>query len=440
MPNLLDWITANLIFVLGAAGIIGLGIVLFAVHGIRSRKKSTYSKIEDKDFDELLPRRTGIKSGSAPEAEARESRSADSDERAESGSAMPKRITGPGNEYKEMEAITSVGRSDSPSRPTRIDSSDPISKSKNAEATSAPTAEPDNSEKAYPSELSAPGILHGRPPSPAEKVEFAVFTPKRIAPKSSFILDVWAYLPHQYPDIMEIGQSLGRDTPLARKPGVAVERGSILTIRTEIHELEVPEPVETIPWDGSPINASFIVNVPEGIGIGSRPGKVLVAYQGVTIAKIVFLITVAAESYFGYTDRSKSFHPRTAFASYASENRDEVLSRLQGMKKIAPDLEVFIDSISLRSGQNWLAKLEEHVPSKDIFYLFWSRPAARSEWVEREWRLALQKRGIEYIDPVPLEEPDFVPPPHELAALHFNDAYLAYIAYERLKKRNLGLN
>ncbi len=101
------------------------------------------------------------------------------------------------------------------------------------------------------------------------------------------------------------------------------------------------------------------------------------------------------------------------------------------MKKIAPNLDVFIDVFSLRSGQNWLCKLAEHVPNKDIFYLFWSQPAADSQWVKREWRLALLKRGINYIDIVPLDEPDRVPPPQELSSLHFSDAYIPHINYER---------
>jgi hypothetical protein len=104
------------------------------------------------------------------------------------------------------------------------------------------------------------------------------------------------------------------------------------------------------------------------------------------------------------------------------------------MKKVAPDLDVFVDVLSLRSGDNWQQKLEEHVPTKDTFYLFWSQHASRSEWVEREWRLALVRRGISYIDPVPLELPDAVPPPSELTALHFSDPYLVYIDLAR--KRN----
>ncbi|WP_459873215.1 TIR domain-containing protein, partial [Endothiovibrio diazotrophicus] len=90
----------------------------------------------------------------------------------------------------------------------------------------------------------------------------------------------------------------------------------------------------------------------------------------------------------------------------------------------------------LRSGQDWRRKLEEQVPNKDIFYLFWSQSASCSEWVEREWRIALSKRGIRYIDPVPLEGPEYAPPPLELSSLHFNDAYLAYISYARMKQES----
>ena len=70
---------------------------------------------------------------------------------------------------------------------------------------------------------------------------------------------------------------------------------------------------------------------------------------------------------------------------------------------------------------------EKEAPSKDIFYLFWSKSAALSEWVEKEWRLALLRRGLDYIDPIPLEEPEHAPPPKELSKLHFSDAYLSYI-------------
>ena len=39
---------------------------------------------------------------------------------------------------------------------------------------------------------------------------------------------------------------------------------------------------------------------------------------------------------------------------------------------------------------------------------------------------ALEKRGLGFIDPVPLESPQLSPPPVELASKHFNDPWLAF--------------
>jgi hypothetical protein len=117
---------------------------------------------------------------------------------------------------------------------------------------------------------------------------------------------------------------------------------------------------------------------------------------------------------------------KSAFASYASENRDEVLGRIQGMLKILPDLDVFLDVASLRSGEKWESRLREEIVARDVLYLFWSLAASQSTWVEREWRTALAMKGVDFISPVPLVSPVKVPPPSELACLHFNEWTLAY--------------
>ena len=86
-----------------------------------------------------------------------------------------------------------------------------------------------------------------------------------------------------------------------------------------------------------------------------------------------------------------------------------------------PDLDVFLDVLSLRSGDLWQQRIREEVSIRDVFYLFWSLAARNSRWVETEWRTALNVRGLEYIDPVPLQSASVAPPPPELAALHFNE-------------------
>lgn len=86
-----------------------------------------------------------------------------------------------------------------------------------------------------------------------------------------------------------------------------------------------------------------------------------------------------------------------------------------------PQLDLFLDVVSLRSGERWKERVHEEIASRDAFYLFWSMAASTSQWVASEWRLALETRGLDYISPVPLVSPSAVPPPQELASLHFND-------------------
>jgi TIR domain len=292
----------------------------------------------------------------------------------------------------------------------------------------APTGE-------YEKEPEYPTTVGRSPSSPSEKVEFAVFAPAGVRPNSAFVLDVWAYLRDQYPFVKEMAKEVGMKV-LGRKASVSLARGSRLTIRIDIAGLEVHKPRETIEWDGEATNASFTIKVPPKTKIGTYPGSALIKYQSMTIAKVKFIISVAYYDHPEYLDRTdKLMYVRTAFASYASTDREEVLHRIQGMKSIVPYIDIFLDQLSLHSGQNWRTKLEEHVPTKDIFYLFWSEAAARSKWVKREWRLALDRRGLDYISPVPLEEPDRVPPPKELAALHFSDPVLRNVVYERLKRQ-----
>ncbi len=77
-------------------------------------------------------------------------------------------------------------------------------------------------------------------------------------------------------------------------------------------------------------------------------------------------------------------------------------------------------------GEDWRKRLRREILSRDIFFLFWSLAASKSTSVEKEWRAALDGKGLDFISPVPLVSPEKVPPPKELASLHFNEWTLAF--------------
>ena len=101
-------------------------------------------------------------------------------------------------------------------------------------------------------------------------------------------------------------------------------------------------------------------------------------------------------------------------------------------KSIRPDLDIFFDVESLRSGEDWEQKLYSAISARDLLYLCWSHFARESRWVEAEWRYALKTKGPDAIEPIPLEMPDECPPPEELRQKHFSDRLLYIIRYTSL--------
>jgi hypothetical protein len=114
---------------------------------------------------------------------------------------------------------------------------------------------------------------------------------------------------------------------------------------------------------------------------------------------------------------------RTAFASYASEDRPRVADRVASLR-IAAGLDIFLDCLALRPSEQWKTRLAYEIRERHLFMLFWSEHAAQSSWVEWEWRTALADKGIEAMQAHPLDPWPRAPLPRELEALHFGDPFM----------------
>jgi serine/threonine-protein kinase len=268
-------------------------------------------------------------------------------------------------------------------------------------------------------------------PAAGDRVHFSVTAPLQSAVGEWFVICLWAHLEKQRAQMQAAAaQFHQRAFAEATKGPVAVRRGVTLHVHLEGDELLIDEPDDAFVWDGSLASATFRVAVPPGSAPGRRACKASIYAEGVRIARIDFEVHAGANTAPAGPLPAVTQSYRSAFASYATADRPAVAARLQGVRTAAPDLEVFMDVLSLRAGQNWEEEIRRRIPASEVFYLFWSENAARSEWVEREWRLALAAKGADFIDPIPLVSPALAPPPAELAHLHFNDALLAFLPAE----------
>lgn len=271
-------------------------------------------------------------------------------------------------------------------------------------------------------------LLAEMPMPITDHVNFSVTGTSLVVPGKSYLLDVWAHLDDQRQEVIRRAKEAYQegDTRIETKGPVRVARGAILTVNLRIPDFIVKQAEDTILWVGQIGNARFRIGVPENAGLGRHEGTITVSLDGIQIAVLRFDLEVGLEESRVGQLQARERRVRSAFASYASEDRDRVAARLQGMRKALPELDLFWDVVSLRSGEFWRKRLKDEIARRDIFYLFWSIAASRSKWVKTEWNTALEIRGIEFIDPVPLDPPDLAPPPKKLAQLHFNAWELAY--------------
>lgn len=280
------------------------------------------------------------------------------------------------------------------------------------------------------------GEIRGSLPLPStmmDNVHFSVSSPPTVVAGASFLVEVWAHLAMQRSAVLRrVRASAGSGDVLLHSRGpVKVARGTVLTVQMAVEGLLLDDAQDTIFWEGEIGNAQFRAHVPEDALSGSRQGMARVYIDGLQIARIYFAIEIGDTLTAPDELSARVERHRRAFASYASNDRDGVLARVQGMQKVMPHLDIFLDVLSLRSGQDWEHELTTVIPASDVFYLFWSEHARRSTWVEKEWRCALSTRGLDFIDPVPLSPPDVAPPPPELAGKHFNDWVLAFMRGQR---------
>jgi uncharacterized protein YegL len=310
---------------------------------------------------------------------------------------------------------------------------------KTAADTTAP-GDPDASIKLPP-----PPVIQGfeetqklSPLAPEEKldrVHFSVTSPSMVSPATPFLIKVWAHLEQDRQAVIRRAHEATKAEIFIESKGpFRILRGTFVSVRLSVEGLIIEYPEDVLLWEGEIGSAAFSVLVPPDTRKGPRRGLAVIRINDLEITRLYFIIEVGSEASPAQPISTREQRHRKAFASYASADRDEVLPRIQGIQKAG--LEVFFDVFSLRSGQYWEQELWKEIPSKDIFYLFWSDNARKSTWVEKEWRCALQTRGLDFIDPVPLVSPEKVPPPPELATKHFNDWILAFMSAYKSTMQN----
>ncbi len=269
---------------------------------------------------------------------------------------------------------------------------------------------------------------------PNNLMAFGVSHPTTIATDQAFQIRAWIF-PPQMRDALrqQITSDPKHPAELQDHGATRVEKGSQITLRLHADNARVEPSTQQLIWTGALASVPFRLTPSGGPKGALITGKCTISASGLRIGTVFFEVPIQANASDPASRLQAARLIETAFASYASQDRRDVLPRIQGIEKLG--VRVKMDVRDFVAGGNFPQEIKSAIDSSDTLYLFWSRNAERSRWVEREWRYGLTQKGIDFIDPVPLVDPRRVRPPKELAeSKHFNDWVLAYLAYEAAAK------
>ena len=256
------------------------------------------------------------------------------------------------------------------------------------------------------------------------RVQFSALVPKRFIKGEYSMIDITVY-EDEFRQVVDraIAESDTEVKEVSASPRDVAQNTDIRIVLFS-PDIELEDCDETQTWRGGYLKYNFPVNVPNTYAKRQALFTATVYFNDVIATKLKFIVncSTAIEQKLELIREDVL----SAFVSYASQDRRDVATIIQGMKKARPDMNVFFDVESLRSGEDWESALRREIERRDILYLCWSHHARASKWVEHEWRYALENKGLDAIEPIPLVSPAECPPPEELKSKHFNDTALLY--------------
>lgn len=280
-------------------------------------------------------------------------------------------------------------------------------------APSSPAAHPSTTARSLALQ---PQPLAARAPSP-HSLQFDAWTTPAVAPGRTATIDLWVARVEQADVVAQLAHA---DRLPAAESAVIEGRAPPLLVQLRIDGVLSAPGAQGAQWSGQPLRVRFQVPVPAHALPGLHAARVRLGVGGLPIGELSFML--ALQSGAPATGTLEDAHAarrmlHSAYASFDPSDRDAVLQALEPLRQLAPDLDVYLGAPQLRSTTSWRQRIEAEVGQRERLFLFWSRAAADSPWVDYEWRQLLRQRGPGFIDLVLLQPPRLAPLPPELADL-----------------------
>ncbi|HNU12554.1 MAG TPA: TIR domain-containing protein [Rubrivivax sp.] len=244
-----------------------------------------------------------------------------------------------------------------------------------------------------------------------------VWTAPAVAPGAVARIDVWLARAAQ---TAEVARAAAEDEGGSADEGVIEDELPPVAVQLRIEDVLRAPVAQRIVWTEQPRRVRFEIAVPPHLASGPRAAELRLSIHGLLIGELGFVLGVRPGAG-GATPPEETHTVRRmlhfAYAAFADTDRAAVEELLQPLAELAPDLQVHRGSAARGAGPDWRERIECEIGQRERMFLFWSRAAADSPWVDFEWRYLLRSRGPSALDIVLLEPPRLAPLPPELAGL-----------------------
>lgn len=219
-----------------------------------------------------------------------------------------------------------------------------------------PAYEPPSASREYVPEWPAPASAEAMAraseqaiATEAGVVDCSVFAPDACAPGTWIFVQAYFHTPKQAPDAVALAQEFDPGTSRRGFAGlqIPISHGCILDVELDMKGARVEEPIQRHAWHGRAEAVQFDVQIAVGQAEGPVRGSVVVRKEGIPIGRVGFRVMVAGKPSTLLPSRQVEDPVRfsSAFISYASPDRDEVLRRVQGIQ--AAGIAFFQDVLAL---------------------------------------------------------------------------------------------
>ncbi|MBQ6769487.1 MAG: toll/interleukin-1 receptor domain-containing protein [Bacteroidales bacterium] len=217
----------------------------------------------------------------------------------------------------------------------------------------------------------------------------SAFAPKRVLRGEDMMIQVYVYNDIDRKGALIEAKKADSNTvernyvPLDFK----IKNGDTINIQLNLLHLPKESQKKSFVWHNKISKATFFVSVPKEFEKNQIYAEILIFANRIPVGELDFCTQIVNKKSEIENAKFISRQFNKVFISYAHQDEEKVKSFHEGLKLLG--VEHFFDRDYLKAGDVFPQVIRDYINSTDLFVLFWSENALKSEYVEKERTQAL---------------------------------------------------